>query len=52
MIESLAAVLAALESPRPTDEQIRAWADEAESDYDVEELRLSAHSPQEIEEQP
>jgi uncharacterized protein with HEPN domain len=52
MIESLAAVLAALESPRPTDEQIQAWADEAEAGYDVEELPQSAQSPQEIEEQP
>lgn len=56
MIEALTDVLATLESTRPTDEQIQAWADEAEAGYDVDELKQrgpqSAPSPQEIGEQP
>jgi uncharacterized protein with HEPN domain len=56
LIAQLTELLATLESGRPTDGQIRVWADEAEAGYDVDELKRrgpqSAHSPQEIEEQP
>ena len=55
MIESLEGLLSALQSGLPSDDQIRAWADEAEAGHDVEELKRrgprSAQSPQEIEDQ-
>jgi uncharacterized protein with HEPN domain len=56
LIAQLTELLATLESARPTDQQIQAWADEAEAGYDGDELRRrgpqSAQSPQEMEEQP
>ena len=61
MVSALAAALAELAAAEGvrtsggvllTDEAVERLADEAEAGYDVEVLRRSAHSPQEIEEQP